>query len=123
MKVRGGVRSTWPRFCEARVPEADGGSWCGGSELVTEALDHLLEPLDLLQEEFDSRLQPTWDVDGAGAETGGGLTGALIGFRIRLRRSQRPRYRIPRLVIAWTFLALAVICLTWLMFRVTGPRQ
>jgi hypothetical protein len=96
----------------------NGPSPRGGSELVEEALDHLLEPLDLLQQEFDSRLEPAWDVAGAGDRRGDGLTRAMTTFRIQLRRSKRPLRR----VIAWILLGLALMCLTWLMLRVTGPR-
>ena len=87
---------------------------------MTEALDHLLEPLDLLQQDFESRPAPGWHVPVAGERTGDGLAGALTRFRIRLRWSQRLRYRIPRLLIAWTFLSLAVIGIVWLAFVVTA---
>ncbi|CAN5295461.1 hypothetical protein BH18ACT12_BH18ACT12_01350 [soil metagenome] len=122
MKVRPEARSTRPRAGEARPPDLNGRSRRGGSEPVTEALDHLLEPLDLLQQDLESRPEPGWDVPLAGDRTGDGLIGALTRFRIRLRWSQRPRYRIPRLVIAWTFLSLVVVGVIWLMFEVTGPR-
>ncbi len=100
-------------------PSRPGG---GGPELVTEALDHLLEPLDLLQQDFESRPGPGWDVPLAGDRAGDGLIGAVTRFRIRLRWSQRFRYRIPRLVIALTSLSLVVICVVWLMLVVTAPR-
>jgi hypothetical protein len=92
------------------------------AELVTEALEHLLEPLDLLRQDFDSRLERGWDDPSAGDPTGDGLARSITRFRVRLRWSQRARYRIPRLVIASIFLSLVVICLVWLMVRVTGPR-
>ena len=120
MKVRPEARSTRPRVGETRAPEVNGRSRRGGSELVTEALDHLLEPLDLLQQDFESRPGPGWDVPLGGDRAGDGLVGALTRFRIRLRWSQRPRYRIPRLVIGWTFLSIGVICLIWLTFTVAG---
>jgi hypothetical protein len=110
-----------PRLDEARTSDVNGRSGRGGPEPVTEALDHLLEPLDFhFEQEFDPPFQPAWGVAGDG--TGGGLTKAMIRFRRRLRRSQRLRYRIPRLVIPWISVGLAVICLTWLMLRVTGSR-
>lgn len=121
MKVRPEVRSRRPRVGEGRAPTANGRSRHGGSEPLTEALDHLLEPLDLLRQDFDSRLEPGWDVPGAGGRTGEDLRGAMTRFRVRLRWSNRARYRIPRLVITWTCLCLVVIGLVWLMFRVTGP--
>jgi hypothetical protein len=90
---------------------------------VTEALDHLLEPLDFRSEqEFDSRFQPAWEVTGAAEGTSDGLIGAMIRFRRRLRRSRRLQYRVPRLVITWISLGLAVICVTWLLLSVTGSR-
>lgn len=101
-----------------RTPNVNGRSPCDGSELVEEALDHLLEPLDFLQQEFDSRLEPAWYAAGAGDGTGDRLTGEMTRFRMQLLCSQRPL----RLVIGWISLGLAVICLTWLMMRVTGPR-
>jgi hypothetical protein len=90
---------------------------------VTEALDHLLEVLDFRSEqEFDSRFQPTRDVTGAAEGPSDGLVGAMIRFRRRLRFSRRLRYRVPRLVIPWISLGLAVICATWLLLSVTGSR-
>jgi hypothetical protein len=92
-------------------------------ESVTEALDRLLEPLDFRSEqEFESRFQPTWDVTGAAEGTSDGLIGAMVRFRLRLRRSRRLQYRIPRLVITWVSLGLAVICVTWLLLSVIGSR-
>jgi hypothetical protein len=100
-------------------PSRRGG---GGPELVTEALDHLLEPLDLLQQDFESRPEPGWEVPLAGDRTGDRLIGAVTRFRTRLRWSEQLRYRIPRLVIAWTSLSLVVICVVWLTLVVTAPR-
>jgi hypothetical protein len=94
----------------------------GGTELVTEALDHLLEPLDLLQQDFESQPEPGWDVPLAGDRTGDGLISAATRFRRRLRWSQRLRYRIPRRVIAWTSLSLVIICIAWLALVVTAQR-
>jgi hypothetical protein len=122
MKVRPEVRSTRPRVGKATAPEENGRTERGESELVTEALDHLLEPLDLLRQDFDSRLARGWDTSGAGDRTGDGLAHSITRFRVRLKWSQRARYRISRLVIASTFLSLVVIGLVWLIFTVTGPR-
>jgi hypothetical protein len=95
----------------------------GGSESVTEALEHLLDPLDSwFEQEFDSRFQPVREVVRGGHETGDGLTGAMVRFGQRLRWSRRLRYKIPRLVMPWIALGLAGVCLTWLMLRVMGAR-
>jgi hypothetical protein len=92
-------------------------------EPVTEALDHLLGVLDFrAEQEFDSRFQPTWEVTGAAEGTSDGLIGAMIRFPRRLRRSRRLQYRVPRLVITWISLGLAVSCVTWLLLSVTGSR-
>jgi hypothetical protein len=92
-------------------------------EPLTEALDHLLGVLDFRSEqELDSRFQPTWEVTGAAEGSSAGPIGAMITFRRRLRRSRRLRYRVPRLVITWISLGLAVICVTWLLLSVTGSR-
>jgi hypothetical protein len=92
-------------------------------EPLTKALDRLLEPLDFRSEqEFDSRFQPAWEVTGAAEGTSDGLIGAIVRFRRRLRRSRRLQYRIPRLVITWVSLGLAVICVTWLLLSVIGSR-
>jgi hypothetical protein len=122
MKVRPEVRSRRPRPGGPTAPEENGRSGRGGSELVTEALEHLLEPLDLLRQDFDARLERGWDDPGAGDPTGEGLARSITRFRVRLHWSQRARYRIPRLVISSIFLSLVVIGLVWLMFTVTGPR-
>jgi hypothetical protein len=51
----------------------------GGSESVTEALEHLLDPLDSwFEQEFDSRFQPVREVVRGGHGTGDGLTGAMV---------------------------------------------
>jgi hypothetical protein len=122
MKVRPEARSARPGVRETRPDVNCRSRQRGGSGPVTEALDHLLEPLDLLQQDFASRREPGWDVPLAGDRTGNGLIGAVTRFRTRLRWSHRLRYRIPRLVIAWTSLSLVVICVVWLTLVVTAPR-
>ncbi len=112
-----------PRLDEARAADVNGSSRRGGPEPVTEALDHLLKPLDFLYEqELDSQAQPVWEVVGTRERKGEGLAGTMISFRRRLRWSRRLRYKIPRLVITWMSLSLAFICLTWLVSRVAGSR-
>jgi hypothetical protein len=92
-------------------------------EQLTEALARLLEPLDFPSEqEFDSRFQPAWELTGAAEGKSDGLIGAMVRFRLRLRRSRRVQYRIPRLVITWVSLGLAVICVTWLLLSVISSR-
>ena len=113
---------TGARLDEASAADVNGRPrGGGGSESVTEALEHLLDPLDSwFEQEFDSRFQPVHEVVRGG--TGDGLTGAIARFRTRLRWSQRLRYRIPRLVMPWIALGLTTICLTWVILGVAGAR-
>jgi len=48
------------------------------------------------------------------------MTDALLMFPRRLHRSSRLRYRVLRLVIAWTSLGVAVFGVVWLTFALVG---
>jgi len=113
-------------FATRRRPgpaDADGRSPPVRSEPLAEALDRLLEPLDSLPSrvgsaaethEFDLRSPKDKAVEG------GRMTDALLMFPRRLHRSSRLRYRVLRLVIAWTSLGVAVFGVVWLTFALVG---
>ena len=87
---------------------------------VADALDHLLDPLENLLEEFQSE-RPKSDLV-VTARTASiryrarpvGLS-TLAGFAIRLCYSRRSPYRQIRQVLAWCLLVLTVTAITWLV--------
>jgi hypothetical protein len=95
------------------------------SEPVKEALDHLLDPLDLSRtrqqtvEDEDITASPMRS-DGMGRSRV--VREAMADYLLRLRRSRRLPYRIPRLVGAWTALIIGVFALIWITFGAVGLR-
>jgi hypothetical protein len=95
------------------------------SEPVREALDHLLDPLDPSAasrepvSEDDPADSPT---PPAGTYSSRRSSASVSGFFVRVRRSRRLLYKIPRLLFAWTALILGVGALIWITFSVVGIR-
>lgn len=107
-------------------PGLNGPSQPGRAEPLADALDHLLDPLDFTS---SSAAGAAGDVDASRSRPGwgavrppGGTSDALAAFSSKLRRSRRPRYRIPRLMVAWTLFAAAVCGLVLVLFTLAGPR-
>jgi len=95
------------------------------SEPVKEALDHLLDPLDLPAAggeivEGDPAADGVLPPDHVSAARGPRADVAV--FFARARRSRRPQYKIPRLLIAWTALIFGVSALIWITFSAVGLR-
>ena len=87
------------------------------SETVQEALDRLLEPLD------PSAVRPELTPEDSYApylETP--FRVELGAVYLRLRRSRRLPYKIPRLVAGWTVLIVGICGLVWLTFGIVGLR-
>lgn len=95
-------------------------------EPVKEALDRLLDPLDLTP----AHAETTEDDDGAadaparpvGVYTSRGSRDNVAAFFVRVRRSRRLLYKIPRVLVAWTALVLGVCALIWIIFAAAGLR-
>jgi len=98
----------------------------GTSEPVKEALDHLLDPLDLSgasQEVMD-------DADGAAYSRARSAElyastrsrGEVAAFLLRVRRSSRLLYKIPRHLLGWTALIVGLCVLIWVTFGFAGLR-
>lgn len=95
------------------------------SEPVKEALDHLLDPLDLSrtrQESVEDQDVAESSMPSDGMARSRGLHAISAGYLLRLRRSRRLAYRIPRLVVAWTALIIGVCGLIWILFGAAGLR-
>jgi hypothetical protein len=95
------------------------------SEPVQEALDHLLDPLELSA----ASREPASEDDAADSPaTAAGMyasrrsSAGVTTFFVRVRRSRRLLYKIPRLLLAWTALILGVSGLIWITFSVVGLR-
>jgi hypothetical protein len=97
----------------------------GASEPVKEALDHLLDPLDL---SVASRAPVQEDgaaysrVPQADTHRSRGPRDDMAAFFRRVRRSSRLLYRIPRLLLAWTALIVGLSALIWITFNFAGLR-
>jgi hypothetical protein len=88
-------------------------------ESVKEALDHLLDPLDLSA----APTQASWDdvgVEPAERRAYGVSRAGVAAFLLRARRSRRLLYRIPRLLLAWTALIAGISVLIWITFSAAG---
>ena len=94
-------------------------------EPVKEALDHLLDPLDLpgaSREPAEDEAAVDWPMPAAHIDTPRGPRQVVAGFLVRVRRSRRLLYKIPRLLVAWTLLILGVSGLIWITFSAVGLR-
>jgi hypothetical protein len=98
----------------------------GETEPVKEALDHLLDPLDLT-----ASSREIVEDDGAayshvplhaGMRRSRGSRDDVAAFFLRVRRSSRLLYRIPRLLLAWTALIVGLSALIWITFSFAGLR-
>jgi hypothetical protein len=90
------------------------------NEPLKEALDHLLDPLDwstVRREIVEDEDAAQWSNPPARVYTSRDGVG---GFLVRLRRSRRLLYKLPRLFVAWTALIVGVCGLIWIMFSVVG---
>jgi hypothetical protein len=91
---------------------------------LADALDHVVESLNSLSASVGStsgkveanRSQPDWTTVPARRRP----MKAVSFFFLRFRCSQRLRYRLPRLVLAWTALAAAVGAVVWVAFALGG---
>lgn len=95
------------------------------SEPVKEALDHLLDPLDLSAASGEQASEAAAaDLAATPAATYASRTSSagITAFFVRVRRSRRLLYKIPRLLLAWTALILGVCGLIWITFSVVGIR-
>jgi hypothetical protein len=95
------------------------------SEPVKEALDHLLDPLDLSAASGEPASEDAAaDLAAPPAATYASRTSSagVTLFFARVRRSRRLLYKIPRLLLAWTALILGVCGLIWITFSVVGLR-
>jgi hypothetical protein len=94
-------------------------------EPVKEALDHLLDPLDVsppsqpIAPDEDSEYAPTPAAARSGPR---GWRDVVAAYLVRMRRSKRLLYKIPRLVVAWTALIVGVCGLIWITFGAVGLR-
>jgi hypothetical protein len=94
------------------------------TEPVKEALDHLLDPLEVspMQSEIapdDDAAAPSGPI---GTYASRGRRANLASFFLRVRRSRRLLYKIPRILVAWTALVGGVCALIWITFGVAGLR-
>jgi hypothetical protein len=91
-------------------------------ETVQEALDNLLDPLDL------SSGTPETAKENGGAHAMTPEVDArppradLPTVLFRLRRSRRLLYKLPRVFVAWTALIVGVCGLVWATFSIVGLR-
>jgi hypothetical protein len=95
------------------------------SEPVKEALDHLLDPLDLSAASGEPASEDgAADLPAPRAPTHASRTTSarVTAFFVRVRRSRRLLYKVPRLLLAWTALILGVCGLIWITFTVVGLR-
>jgi hypothetical protein len=104
-----------PHATGSRASAAKDGSFGAREELLTEALDHVLEALEFPPRQDLDAWQPP-------AAPRVSLAEALGAFSWRLCCSERRRYRIPRLVIIWTLLGLALFGTTWLALAKLGSQ-
>jgi hypothetical protein len=87
------------------------------SDTVQEALDRLLEPLDA------STVRPDITQQDLSAPNLGAPTRVDLGaLYLRLRRSRRLPYKVPRLLAGWTVLVVGICALVWLTFSIVGLR-
>jgi hypothetical protein len=94
------------------------------SEPVKEALDHLLDPLDASAASGENGSEDPADLptSPAGTYASRSSSSSVTGFFVRVRRSRRSLYKIPRLLFTWTALILGVCGLIWITFSVVGLR-
>jgi len=91
---------------------------------LADVLDHVVESLNSLSASVGSTSDkvdanwshPAWTTVTARRR----LMKAVSFFFLRFRRSQRLRYKLPRLVLAWTSLAAAVGAMVWVAFALGG---
>jgi hypothetical protein len=87
-------------------------------ETVQDALDRLLDPLDVSASQKigqeDSDVPPGMHTRGPRVD--------IDAFLFRLKRSRRLPYKIPRLLAGWTALIVGVGGLIWITFSVVGLR-
>ena len=96
------------------------------SEPVQEALDHLLDSLDLSPANGeiveDDGASYSWEPRSADTYRSRGPRDDVAAFFRRVRRSSRLLYRIPRLLLAWTALIVGLCALIWITFSFAGLR-
>ena len=96
------------------------------TEPVKEALDHLLESLDLspasgeiVEDDGASYSREPLPSDTYRSR---GSRDDMAAFFRRVRRSSRLLYRLPRLLLAWTALLVGLCALIWITFSFAGLR-
>ena len=94
---------------------------------VADVLDHLLDPLEgavprreATPADEAAPFEP-WPA-GEPFVAGYGGRGSLREFAARVRWSERNRFRIPRFLLRWAFVAAAFWGVVWLIFSSGAPR-
>jgi hypothetical protein len=92
---------------------------------LADALDHVVESLNSLSASVGStsaKMEPNWSHPAwtTTVPARRRLVKAVSFFFLRFRLSRRRRYKLPRLVLAWTSLAAAVGAVVWIAFALRG---